>query len=489
MWGAGRAPHAIFNGGSLDKQHRGHPGQGGGDNVVPYRRPVNINIGAVIFLVVLVYILISVLAYLRSEKVAGYEVRTGSLSSNRVYHGVALREETIVGSEFAGYVNFYNEETDRLAKGNLAYTIDESGKIMDYINSQNAGEIELSAQDLSDIRSEIMNFSSAFDPHSFSAVYDFQASVTSAAQRISSSSILQNIRTMDAAGLSASIHYCYAPESGDLVFSTDGYEDKTWETISAADLDRTEYRKSTIENGQLVSIGDPVYKLMTNEHWSIVFEAQDAEEAQSLVDLEYVRVRFLKNQDESWAAVTSRADPQGRILVRLSFTNSMVTFCTDRFIDIELIASDVEGLKVPNSAIVESDFFLVPGDFIVTGRGGDRGVLKESYAEDGTRSTAFVSSPPYYEKDGMYYLDQSVLSAGDVIYRTDSSDTYVLSRTAKLIGVYNINKGYADFKIVDILYSNDEYSIVDKNTAYGLSEYDYIVLDAANVSPDDFVYD
>ena len=58
-----------------------------------------------------------------------------------------------------------------------------------------------------------------------------------------------------------------------------------------------------------------------------------------------------------------------------------------------------------------------------------------------------------------------------------------------LIGVYNINKGYADFTAITILSSNEEYAIVKSNTTYGLSEYDYIVLDASTVNADDFVYE
>lgn len=50
-----------------------------------------------------------------------------------------------------------------------------------------------------------------------------------------------------------------------------------------------------------------------------------------------------------------------------------------------------------------------------------------------------------------------------------------------------MNKGYADFKQINILYQNDEYAIVNSNTRYGLSVYDYIVLDASSVSDDQFI--
>ena len=70
----------------------------------------------------------------------------------------------------------------------------------------------------------------------------------------------------------------------------------------------------------------------------------------------------------------------------------------------------------------------------------------------------------------------------------ESTEKYALSKRGSLIGVYNINKGYADFKQINILYNNDEYSIVESNTAYGLNVYDYIVLDATTVSEDELIH-
>ena len=45
----------------------------------------------------------------------------------------------------------------------------------------------------------------------------------------------------------------------------------------------------------------------------------------------------------------------------------------------------------------------------------------------------------------------------------DSTETYTVSRRATLKGVYNMNKGYADFKQIEVLYQNEEYSIVKSN--------------------------
>ena len=151
---------------------------------------------------------------------------------------------------------------------------------------------------------------------------------------------------------------------------------------------------------------------------------------------------------------------------------------------------DETGLKIPNSSIVEKEFFLIDEDFVSMDENtGTQGVIRQCYLENGNISSEFVETDAYSydETEGVYYMDTSVLKAGDVLYKTDSQDTYTVSKRATLIGVYNVNKGYADFKQINILYQNDEYSIVRANTTYGLNVYDYIVLDGSAVSDDQII--
>ena len=74
-------------------------------------------------------------------------------------------------------------------------------------------------------------------------------------------------------------------------------------------------------------------------------------------------------------------------------------------------------------------------------------------------------------------------------FKIDNRRERLLPLLVGLIGVYNINKGYADFKQIQILYQNDEYSIVKSNTEYGLNVYDYIALNAEAVTVNDFIYE
>lgn len=445
------------------------------------RKILNLNIGLIIFFVILVYILISIIIFFTSKTTEVYEVRMGSLSENSVYTGIALRDEQIVDSDYAGTVNYYNKEGDRLSVNTLAYSVDENGEISDYAASD-SGDSSFSDEDYASFRNDVISFADGFDPSLFSSVYDFKSEAESAAQKASNRKILSDIGNVD----STSLHTVNAPASGEIVYSSDNLDGLTFDDVTASDFNRSGYRRTQMENGSTVGKGDAVYKLVTDENWSVAIQVPDEEKAKELVDDNYVEVRFLKNQTSSWAKVTSKSDENGNYFVNLRFSNSMESFISDRFVNIEIVTDEQTGLKVPNTSITRGNFFLVPKDYVFEGTDGQDQVLLEVYDSDGSRSTQKINVNPYSEKDDYYYLDDSVLRAGQILDKPDSSDQYTLGKQDELIGVYYINKGYPDFRQVNILFQNEEYSIVESDSLYGLQEYDYIVLHADSINFDSY---
>lgn len=445
----------------------------------------NINIGMIFFAVMALYIIISVVTYLSRDHMVGYAVKEGSLSTNNIYEAIAVRDEKIVNSDTAGYVNYFATEGGRVAVGNLVYTVDESGQLLDYLKSQGSEEVSLSDSDLSELRTQIVSFDSSFDVHDFYNVYDFKVSLDGTVQKLSNNSILANIQSLNAnSSTLQAINYKYAADTGIVIYSIDGFEDLVLQKMNSSVFDQSTYEKTQLINNTLVKSGDPVYKICTSEEWSVIIKEDDPEKVQQLMDLGYVKVRFIKNQDESWGKVSTYTNDAGECFVALTFTNSMITFCRDRFLSIELITEDERGLKIPNSSIVTKTFFLVPKDYLIKNNENSDGVLRVKYDEQGNETTEFIPVEIYSETETLFYLDTDTLRSGDTLIMTDSNQRYTVSRTDTLIGVYNINKGYADFRQISILYQNDEYSIVKSNTLYGLNVYDYIVLDAKTVDPD-----
>ncbi len=471
---------------------KGSGGNGAG-RVIQYQKPVNLNFGIIIMAVILIYTAYSLIRYVTAKHVVAYEVRTGSLASDRIYQGLALRSETVVGSEYSGYINYYSPETDRLSTGALAYTVDESGQVQSYL-AQNATENNiLSDSDYQTLAAAISSFEDSFSASDFGQVYTFKSSLTASIQKMTNRSILKDLSSASA----SSLHYCNTTDTGDIVYSVDGYEGKTFQDLVTSDFDTSNYKKTELTNGDLVVEGDPAYKLETSEDWSIAIQVSSQEEADYFTEEGVVEVRFLKNQYESWATVGEvRKLDEDHLLVELTFTNSMITFCTDRFLTIEVLNDSQTGLKVPKTALIDDTFFAVPRDYITEGMGtsgSGSGVLRQIVDSDGEKSTEFISVTPYTKEDDTdhYYLSQDSFSDGDVLVKPDSSETLTLSSsmTDTLTGVYNINKGYADFCQVTKIAENDDYAIVEANSTYGLREYDYIVLNADATSPDEFLYE
>lgn len=453
-----------------------------------YRKPLNLNIGMLIFGVVFVYVIICIVMYFQKSHIVRYEVKEGSLAVGNVFRGVILRDETIVTADTAGYVNLYACEGERVAKDDLVYVIDETGKLNEHLEDSNLGENTLSNSRLSEFRSEIANYQHGFNKQKFDNVYDFKNSLHNTVAKLANDNMLQSISEISALNLPGVVNYCYAPTTGIVAYWVDGYEKLAPDSVTSDVFDEKKYEKTQILSNSLIASGDPVYKVSTNENWSIIVPI-DNERGIQMEEEGYVKVRFLKNQYESWGATRLLHNGDGNTYLQLSFTNSMITFMSDRFLDIELIVHDETGLKIPNSSIVQKEFFLIPKDYITIGGEGSEGVIRQCYLEDGTISSEFIETElySYDEKAEEYYLNTDILNIGDILYKTDSQDSFTVSRRATLIGVYNMNKGYADFKQINILYQNEEYSIVKANTKYGLNVYDYIVLDATAVIDNQFI--
>lgn len=455
---------------------------------IKFQPPIRINPGIVIFLVLFVYIVIMITMYFKSEPVTPYEVKLGSLAVNNTYMGVALRQEEVVESAYSGYINYYARENEKIPAFSMVYTVDSTGKLSDMMNNKDGDGSSLSAEDLAEIKSDISDFSIDFSPKNFAKTYDFKYNIEGSVLKLANYSVLSNIDTLREQHYTDSIDFGYAPKSGVIVYSIDGYEALAAEDLTDDLMNYENYEEHKFHSNDLIAENDGAYKLVTSELWSVIAEIEE-ERALELEEESYVEVRFLKNNYKSWAAV-SILRQNGKTYAKLDFNNSMVTFSSDRFLEIEILDNAQEGLKIPQSAIIERPFYLIPLDYITYGSNLEEpGFIRESYMEDGSLSSEFVPATIYNSNDEDYYVDQSVFKVGDYIIKPETGDRYPISKQANLIGVYNINKGYADFKQITILNENDEYAIVKSNTEYGLNAYDHIVLNGESVSENDFIYE
>ena len=116
----------------------------------------------------------------------------------------------------------------------------------------------------------------------------------------------------------------------------------------------------------------------------------------------------------------------------------------------------------------------------------------EHFTEDGASKVRYQTANVYqYDSEKKEYLvDRQLLNEGDYIQLENPAKRIQIQEkdVKTLYGVYNINKGYAVFREITMIDENEEYCIVESNNVYGLAAYDYIVLNADEVTEDEIVY-
>lgn len=455
--------------------------------ITRYRKRFHINIGIIVFALVLIYFAVYVIHYLVEKKVTVYEVQTGQITEDNSYTGLILRKEKVYYAKKSGEVNYYKKEADKIAYGNIICSIDQDGTISKQITNAGSDASNLSENDLNGIETEITDYSTSYSPLSFYNVYSFKDNVNSLIQEDLYLNKLDQLSSQTSSAISGNTFtFVKASVSGDAAFYTDGYESITASDFKKSMFDPASYKKNNLKENTSVAKGQAVYKLATSEYWNMVIPISKSE-ASEYSKLSVLNVTFRLDGNSTYATVKTKKINSSYYLI-LKFNTAMVRYLSERYMDVELQTEDTNGLKIPNSAITSKKFFLVPKDYVTKGNdSSSNGVIKVGNTDGTKQSPEVISTDLYYEKNGYYYLEEDGLKSGDIIQKPGSSEEYSLGKQAYLKGVYNINKGYAVFKVIDILAHNEEYSIVKTGTDYGLALYDRIALDSQGIKDGDFI--
>lgn len=456
-------------------------------NVVRMSHTPNLNIGVVIFVIIIIYVFFNLISYITSSPVAEYEVGQGTIATNHIYHGLIVRDETVVYAGQAGYINYYIKNGSKASVSDVVYSIDTSGELSEQISSAAVSGSEVDQDALSEISSKLDVFRNSYDPNTFGSVTTFKNELNAQLTQTLSMNALSSLKADVKSAVKNNTFYKKRSEKpGIIVYYTDGYENVTADNFTADNFNMTDYTRNSLEDQEQVKANDPAYKRIDSEKWNIILPVSD-EIAKELKESETIKIRFCKD-DFTITVPFSLVKKEGSYYLNLSLKTAMIRYVNDRFVDVELIVSEKTGLKIPNSAITSKKFYTVPKEYFT--KGGDSsqpGLMVEDHTGD-TTSVKLVQPTLYYETDTNYYIDDEVVSAGDIIIKSNSKDTYTIGTdTDKLTGVYNINKGYAVFKQIDILAQNNKYTIVDTGTSYGVALYDHIALDGSKVKEDQLV--
>lgn len=442
------------------------------------KRKIKPDLGMIVFLCVLVYMVAWNIIYLSKDKITYYEVAPGEMVESDRFNAMILCSDKVATAPDSGRVYYLASSGSKVGTASPIYCLDKTMNMQQIMSDTSDDEV-LSDEELNSIYTELDYFSNAYSADSFSEVYKFKTTSSAILIDALSESLL------DSGTYGDSLQIVRPDEPGYVFYYVDGFEGVTTESFTPDMLDVDSYKVQTLNNENDISVNDYAYKLVTDEEWNIIFKLEEYQ-YEKYIQGEYVQVKFLKDNQIIWGLV-DLIEIEEDIYCSVSFTNSMVRYVDERFTEVEIIFSSEKGLKVPNSSIVVKEFYTIPKDYAEVSN-ESLTVNIHSVNEEGKPVISSKSLDIYDETEEYYLVSTKDISEGTDIIQESTGNTYTISNKIPINGVYNINRGYAKFNEVTILTQNDDFAIIEPNDRYGLVEYDHIVLNGDSVTDEEIIY-
>ena len=457
------------------------------DNIIRVKKKKDVNIGIVIFLVIMVYVLFHVYTFFTKVEISLHEVQPGETYIASECDGMILRKEELVYTEIAGYVNYYYGEGSRVAKNSTVYSIDSNRDVYDLI-SGSAAEIKLSGEDLSDLKQLLQE--TLIHPDSDQTIKEAKSKVMSGYQRLIDVMLMEELnQIVTSTGIISNFHVVCSETSGIISYMMDDYTNITIQDVNSTCFENKEAIHS-LYSVDLIAAHSPVYKMITGDSWSIIAMLNETLYGQLLGK---ETATFYLNNDLKVTAPINCFKKENAYFAEITMSKYLSNFVSERFLDVKFELEHIDGLKIPETAITFKDYYRVPEEYLVLGgnEGENRkGLLIEEFnTKTGTTRYTFQEAEIFYVADGFAYIDCLDFTKETYIVTPDMTSRVMLyTFVNKLEGAYNINKGYAVFKRIERLNTENGYVLVKKNSVSGLSAYDHIALDATSVVEDAVIY-
>ena len=332
------------------------------------------NISLVIFGMIFLYLIASMVIYFTTDHITSYHVKLGTLSQNSTYTALVLRDETVVNAANGGYLTYYTPEGGRTAVNETVYAVNATPQGGQAASTNTGTEEAADEETLASLRTTAYDYAENYKASRFSTVYDLKYTLESNAM---ASNYIEGNGTE-----------VKASSDGIVSYYTDGYEGKTADTISQDDFNYNNYRKQRLQTTEQVAANTPVYKLISGEEWSVVIPLSDGQ-LNRIADYEEITVKFEKDGREESGEVRT-FDQEGYHYAEITFQRGLVRYSKERFLDIELITNTKYGLKVPKTAIVDKEFYMIPEDYSYETEDGSKGFLKETTDKKGNKTAVMV---------------------------------------------------------------------------------------------------
>lgn len=452
--------------------------------------PFRLNMGTVIFGVILIYLFIHIILSFNTEKLSIYEVQNSYIDTNINTTALIVRDEKLVNADSSGYVSYYVRDGEKIGKNKTIYTIDETGSVYDKIKDADSDELSMSEDALTEVRTRISTYENYFNYSDFSELYNFKYDIENAVLELTNEALIDQLTALNDDTTSVKTYKkVQTKDAGIITYYEDGYESFNIKNFKASDVDKSTYKKTTLKTGEIINKGDPVYKLITSENWYLVAPITK-EEAKRLKDKETLTLNINNSAKDMTCSFELKKKGDSNFAI-ISLNKQMVNYINERYIDIVIKMEQNNGLKIPNTAITQKKVYKIPVDYLSNGSdSAEKKFFNVKVLDEKGEVTIKQISPDIYISDEKYcYVNPDDFSSEDVIVNTDTNDTLALAKadTSKIDGVFCVNQGIASFRYIEILYQDDEYTIVNSDVSYSIAWYDRIVLNQSTVTENQII--
>lgn len=436
------------------------------------------NLGLIIYSFLLIYLIVSVVKFTSKKSTTILEVKDEKITDIDTFRGIILREETLIKSSTKGYIHYFAREGDKQRKNNIVCVISKEKDLKGSLAAKNNDQEQNKR-----IQQLILDFKNEFNTNNFDRTYDFSYQLRNALLS-SKNTIIDGKEKVNQSNIPFSdLKIISTPKSGIVSYTIDGYEEYTPNKLNINDFKNQLSTKYLLTN-QSVEKNSYIYKIISSQDFKILFPANKKILNYINQGHKKLKIRCMDTNNKLIAQVSNIISKDDMQLIELTINNNLLPYIYKRFVNFEIVYKDIKGIKIPNSSIIKKEYLKIPKNY-VTQKDNKKGVLKETII-DNKKTIQFCKLKNFFTDKDYYYIPEKNIKYNDILTNTinKKEKSYQINEKETILGVYNCNKGYAKFSRINILYSNENYSIVEGN----IQLYDYIVVDITNVRENEFVF-
>ncbi|HCC07697.1 MAG TPA: hypothetical protein DEP72_06030 [Clostridiales bacterium] len=423
--------------------------------------------------------------------------------------GKIIRNETIVYSTHSGNVEYLCGEGEKVPKDFVVVKIKDKNKetnLEEKINKidQEIKTIQTKREDVSYYKPEFEEINKDIDnsiekyqrligtSYNFN-IYDLRNEIESKINLKDTLVISEDTNTTTGykderiayeKALSENERAVKAQTSGIVSYYIDGFEEiyKKDNFLTVFNNDNIDLKKMvTSVKKEVINKGDPAFKIISTYDWYIACKVSTKKSENWLVG-DNKKLRFIDIHVIQSAEIEDIIKGKDTNIVLFKLTEQMENLLQFRNIDIGVIESETTGIKIPNSSVAKVNVYAIPKECI-TNDNKNTFITKKISGSNVRQDikTFCEDSQNVYVKveDETVHISDRIISKKDTIFKIKNS--------GKIQGVYVVLGNLAKFVKIDIENSNENHSIIKKDSEYSVKVYDNVIMYPKNIKQGEFI--